>query len=356
MRLLHLLAALAACNAPDAPGPDDATARRRAPIEPGITEAEYCREYARAWCETFTPCCHEAGFEASADRCERAAQRDCDYKRTQRVAAGLAYQPASAQACLAGFAQITRDCRTRSVDDPERPVETIEACRQIWTGATPLGGACHASRECAAAGEPVECAFSGADGYTGVCRRVADGVAGLDERCGSPVDGSPTLTCSDGLWCALTTGFEGRCAAPGGPQARCTPGDHASCRDGLDCDPSSRRCLPLRPVGAACGSDQPACASDTYCDGARCEPLRREGEACSDRRGERCATALTCRDEHCMPRLDDGRACETATDCASGACTNGRCGGFEVSVATPGTCSIANGVAHVPHNFLEGHY
>lgn len=294
-----------------------------------LPPADYCERYAHEWCATFTPCCQHAGFEGKPDRCERAVMADCADATRRNLAQGLAFQQDRAQVCLDGFSRITRDCRTLSPDDPDRPVETIAACAQLWTGTVQPGGSCRSTKQCASAGEPVECAFSGTNGYEGVCRRVSAGIASIGDTCGSFADGSPDLGCADGSWCSLEVGFEGRCQVSGDLQARCAPGDHDSCRSGLACDPASQRCAAVRGLGEACGSTRPDCAAGTECNGdtQTCAPLRQLDEPCSNRRGERCATELACRDDRCVER-DDG---DEGT-----------------AITSPGICSITNGTTYVP--------
>jgi hypothetical protein len=138
------------------------------------------------------------------------------------------------------------------------------------------------------------------------------------EGCASDYECAPDAFCDEGS-CALAR--EGtRCWASG------------SCSDGSVCDDSARLCRPRAGHGQDCQSSTQCPQGDDCVEGA-CRVVLGLGAACdsSPAAVNQCAKGATCVDGVCSAaRLGD--AC--TTDCASGACEDGRC----VSLASGAAC------------------
>jgi hypothetical protein len=106
---------------------------------------------------------------------------------------------------------------------------------------------------------------------------------------------------------------------------------------GLYCDPSSRRCAPAKPRGAACESDF-ECGDDGRCDDDKqiCVQAEPQGADCHTRH---CGRGLYCTSgERCAQRLPIGATCVLADECASLACDHGHC----VAAQPPFACSVVH--------------
>lgn len=247
------------------------------------------------------------------------------------------------------------------------------ACRAVFEGDVPVGGACERSQECAgdarcvvdvscpgrcapraAPGEPcdgtpdcdesagyVECRF--ADGAAqSTCALVSIAPPAAEGKpCRAPfADAQTVAVCAEGLWCDIpatdSTGM-GTCRAPLAAGAACDDIDDL-CVDGYTCfDRTS--CKPSM-IGSKAGD---VCDAEA---GPFCDPFARlscvsgkcavsgdgkVGSACSTSDIHElldCDPGLRCAGNGagtCAPLLKVDEACENNSDCASGSCASGKC-------------------------------
>jgi hypothetical protein len=302
-----------------------------------------------------------------------ASSRSMRDLRSELAAGNVRYVPEQAPACLA---ELSACNGLTSLGDG--------SCREVFEGTTKTGEACHRSEDCAgdaycalevggacpgtcAPRKPEgasceydnECAFTTgivfcehANGATGICRTLEKSKpAGKGEPCTRNLKGATSLIlCQDGLWCAALSGGNpnadvlGECASPIPLGMPCVDDDDA-CATGI-CDTASQLCRSVtirKEAGQACDEE-----AFTYCgplQGLRCgldgtchgSGDGREGSACFSSDLQRgCDAGLYCAKAagttsvdpgQCQPLLPDGAACDNASNCLSGNCENGVCGG-----------------------------
>lgn len=267
--------------------------------------------------------------------------------------------PEQEEACLAEAA----DCMWKGY------FSNGPACRAVFEGTVPVGGACRRWEECAGAaycdhtaGCPGRCALLGepgapcggndqcnpGDGYAvcdyeanDTCRRLSIRPrAALNEPCtASPHEATELVVCQGGLWCDPGDGSSpnGICRPPVAEGEACDAADdlcagNATCFDEMRCEPV----VIVQNAGGACDS-----ATGVYCNALRgltcveglCERFGdgTVGSACQDsdfyqrvtcNHGLYCApTAPYYPEGTCQPLLDADAPCETNDECASGTCT-----------------------------------
>jgi hypothetical protein len=282
----------------------------------------------------------------------------------QIEAGTVRFVPEAADACIAEAS----DCKWGGYF-PNGP-----ACRAVFEGTVPVGGACNRWEECAGAaycdhtdGCPGRCALLGepgepcnsrwdcnpGDGYAvcdwdanDTCARLPIGPrAELNEPCTvDPLLVTEFVVCENGLFCDAGDGTSptGVCRMP--------IGDGEACDSSNDVCDGNRRCVDqtscetiviARSVGDACDS-----TANVYCDvysgltcvAGRCE-LFGDGTVGSDCRDSDIYQRVTCNDGlycardpldpymadgTCQTLLDTDAPCEAADECASGAC-DGTC-------------------------------
>ncbi|WP_437552047.1 hypothetical protein WME97_11995 [Sorangium sp. So ce367] len=235
-------------------------------------------------------------------------------------------------------------------------------CKDVFEGDVAIGGACRQDVECAGSavcggagsacggtcqehGSPgaacdsrQDCSAAGADGagcVDGSCisLSVSETSAGADEPCGLVVndDGTGELTtCAAGLWCkASGSGAgEGTCVRPTAAGAECFD-VHEVCEDGAVCldAAAGMSCTRLnrRMPGESCGGVEFCDPRAAYCSEGECVALGdgSEGSTCltfSCKEGLRCDIPEGQSSGLCAALLDDGEACQSGRDCASGQC------------------------------------
>ncbi|MBL8955649.1 MAG: hypothetical protein JNK82_33045 [Myxococcaceae bacterium] len=137
---------------------------------------------------------------------------------------------------------------------------------------------------------------------------VAQTAPARSEAQGAPECASPGSACGEGGCCAGLYCLSFTYAPP-----TCQPqlADGASCLDASQCVSGActlGRCgtATCQPVGGACGAEADCCAGSFCFDFTYAPP--------------------TCRRQHI-----DGSACDMASECLAGVCTNGRCGALACS-------------------------
>ncbi len=252
------------------------------------------------------------------------------------VTAGKAtYDAANGAACIAAAQAL--GCWLDALPPPP-------ACAQVFTGASPVGGACVVSEECVP-GAHCTANASPASGCTaGVC--VAYALAG--QGCAG-AECAPGTTCGSGSVCVARTEVAagGACGATGtycaqgtycGPASTCvapTPrggacGSGIACAFGLGCAPDGT-CQPYVAAGGACGG-----ASQGPCGAPFLSAMSCASGVCTTSYaapGAACSATLPCLEEYtcdatsstCVARLAGGAACAADAQCQSSLCTGGLC-------------------------------
>lgn len=315
-----------------------------------IAESQLCSRQADVYCSVAGPCCQAAGTPVDAALCRQLVIAECEDKRTSAHAAGRVYDARAAGTCLGGLPGTIRNCQP--LDDDAAEV-IFDACDAIWVGATPLGGACSTSRDCApsADGAQVTCGFSSTpgDAMVGACALVR--VAKLGEPCGAlPDAGVSYVPCASGLVCDRPTsgdaGSEERCLTRGSVGAPCQSSGH--CVSGLTCPSATHVCSAPAADGASCEPyESYACGEQSWCDTTtkRCAPLPGAGTACATGHYPSCAEGTYCDDaDRCVAAKAAGQPCGGDDECATGYCGAASVGGAETcradpGIATPSTCS-----------------
>jgi hypothetical protein len=256
----------------------------------------------------------------------------------------------------------TRDCGW-----PGR-IGTGPACRSVFEGEVPVGGACERWEDCAGNaycnhtdGCPGRCVTLGAPGATceedqecdsgsgfafcdrsgtePVCKRLAFGTVALEnEDCTvSLASATELVPCETGFWCDPGDGSlpTGTCRLPIPDGQPCDSGDDV-CVDGDVCldDTSCERPQIVRDAGSPCDE-----AASIYCDpfagldctatGCQAPGDGTRGSACisSDILAQvNCDPGLYCAstnvpDGTCEPLIEANGDCMSDSQCASGTCT-----------------------------------
>jgi hypothetical protein len=246
----------------------------------------------------------------------------CKERRRLRCSTRLAARdsndtPARITACAAAISKFTCDDYGRQEAWPETcgtPAGDLADGAGCAIGAQCKGGACFPA-EGTACGACSVLPPLGAACPNGVCSEFLECLSGicvsylkLNDTCrvGGPL-------CGYGLACigAGTTG-QGKCLQHLGIGATCDP-SFIECNDtiGLSCDPTTSKCRidPGWPApGELCLGGQ-FCRADAWCSVLkRCEPKRREGEACGNSVGApACLQPATCVSNVCT--LPNPTAC-----------------------------------------------
>jgi hypothetical protein len=247
------------------------------------------------------------------------------------------------------------------------------ACRAVFEGSVPLGGACTRYEECAgdarclfdqtcpgqcaarvAPGQPcedisdcdasggyVECRFEDASG-TSKCMAVTIATPAREgEPCSAETfDVQTVVPCADGLWCdgdATSSAGAGTCRTRIAAGAACESNDDL-CVEGHAC--FGQTC---KPVTSAREGDPCDIAAGIYCDPfARLSCVSGKCQTPGDGAiGSACSSAdihelLDCRpglfcavsDSNtgtCAPLLKADAPCQASSDCESATCANGVC-------------------------------
>jgi hypothetical protein len=179
-----------------------------------------------------------------------------------------------------------------------------------------------------------------------------------EEACGPPQDAGTSageVACASNLWCdQVFLGKPGICRAAGGVGAPCndlgcSSGLHCAgyvplgagatlghcvgpssaggpCRSSSDCQGGSYcgdgTCGGGKPVGATCQGDTD-CLAGLTCHSATCAHAAYPGDPC-DGTNTVCVFSL-CRNGSCVDHVKVGQPCAVNADCATGACSNGKC-------------------------------
>ncbi len=262
--------------------------------------------FAMSYCNLIQPCCANAGLPADGAQCQAF---------TSAFIPSVHYDSAAGEACLAAI-QSSGDavCSTLGL--------TLSACAEVITpvyGATPPGGPCTQSSDCAAA--------PGAGGGA-LCYEqsmAVDGGVAQTQTCvqtlvGEPGQG-PCIGNENGLFTTtFSVGF-----ATSAPPSQAYLCDEAA---GVICG-SSQTCDAVSAVGGTCTTDA-NCVSSAYCafaaDGSTCVARLADGSSCATATTA-CQSTSYCdsTSETCKPLLADGAVCSIDTQCASSVCTNGAC-------------------------------
>lgn len=197
-----------------------------------------------------------------------------------------------------------------------RSANHIDACDKIFAGTIADGGTCAFDEECVSQSCNVpDCTMACC---TGTC---------VPER-PVPAIGQPcTFECVEGAYC----GSDSTCQATLPKGAACD--DQLACNEGLYCAGSSTTtagtCTELPTTGEACTT---ACAAiGDRCSAGTCKPVGLLGETCASDSDCSffyvCDDTMKCAEEPEDPRMPNGSACTSSTDCQSRYCGNdGLCG------------------------------
>jgi hypothetical protein len=292
-----------------------------------------------------------ACFSTNPAAAPREVFLSCEMLATEVASSRLAFDGASAQACVEAMAAMSCAEFEPGIFPP--------SCRAALTGTVTNGGACASNLECAngfCASETFTCpgtctAFVGAGGDCSGGRLCAAGLAcaGADQgpfTCVTPAGLNQPCSgaggCQPGLYCQA--GF-GTCA-----QQKFSGGDCAdpdACALGFACQTvtvgqtTTSTCVPVVGQNASCGIGLAVCGGAWNCIGDRCTAPPSAGAACDP--ALTCVVEATawgclpcadglCPSGTCVPFRPNGAACTFSEECYYGACTG--------TLDTPGVCVV----------------
>jgi hypothetical protein len=268
-------------------------------VSDAVDLVSLCETAVAETCGTLSACCHSgAGFDTF--ECRRTQLSSCfAFLGLEQTGEGAAvYDREAARGCIRPLTACPEDYGSSGYypyswtfitpTDPEQ----VEACNRVQSGYRPLGSACYRSTECAAVqGDGyAECFYGPYSYYWGY---YGDGVC------------AHSRLSSDG-----SCGFD-----PGTLEHKvCPPGRFCETVSGSGTTPDPYYPYPPYPYPPY----EPPQGSATFAYEGRCQPLRGEGEPCSDPyTGARfdCAEGLFCNydyrtgQERCVRPLREGESC-----------------------------------------------
>lgn len=259
-------------------GDDDAEKAKEAEAS---AEASFITDY----CTIITDCCGRVFSSPKNDPTCKDRIKELDPKMVADAKAR--------EACLAQLRAAAKkdDFCTEfgNIDQPACP----DLRRKEIAGAKKQGDACTKAAECAPS-------FEGVVTCNAVCQLTKRGKEG-DGPCVASWDGR----------------VETRLEDASGPDAFV-----CYSRDGLVCDPGSKKCVKPIALGAAC-TDSGGCDASAYCDpdAKTCKTRKGEGSSC---KADECQGP--CVDGFCAERSKEGGDCKSNVMCAADlACNGGKC-------------------------------
>jgi hypothetical protein len=231
----------------------------------------------------------------------------------------------------------------------------VAACRAVFHGSSPLGGACSRSEDCADDGR---CVIGAA--CPGVCTaRVAlGGECASDSDCD---DHTGPVTCAEsGTSSSAPSTCQPLTLHLGTLNEACDFAANA-CAQGLYChyvDGGSSTCMAPVPANSACDSDNDACADGQACRNGLCQPVTLEthvGDDCDTDYIKVCdfVARLYCVNQKCELLGDgaEGAACHPIDYSAFGDCNAGLvCLDPDPSSNVPSPDGIPRGVCGKPRS------
>ena len=254
----------------------------------GVPLDEYVDRYLDAYCQNQFAC----GVYDRVESC--MAPLVGRHQLEQSVAAGrTSYDAATALACLEARLVLTCDVTDKAW------LRGPPACRDVFAGTVPDGGACFVSSECVSD----ECTAPGCGMAccAGTCAPTV-AVGDIGQACGNGrcVDAA---YCNGGT-CTAFVAAGGMCSAP------------FYCASGLDCVAGTCQDLPDRgqscPMGLCAGAGD-HCDVDTR----TCVPLASLGRPCATSAG--CQQPLRCGSGTCREPAALGQVCSAVIECVPGA-------------------------------------
>ena len=177
------------------------------------------------------------------------------------------------------------------------------ACDLVFHGNTPPDGACLEEFECGALGS--NCNNQNCDGTAQCCAGSCQPPVDVGQLCNSD-------PCKPGDHCVRST-------SGGQNNFVCQSGNNGSpceqsfeCDDQLFCEPSLGSCVPTRPSGANCAS-QDECSGDDDCVVGTCQSIDTAGDACNGF----CLGSLSCQNGTCVALPGQGENCTAFGQCNS---------------------------------------
>ncbi|MCC7538427.1 MAG: hypothetical protein IT379_19540 [Deltaproteobacteria bacterium] len=241
-----------------------------------------------------------AGTQAQCARLLRSGFENELDETLRRIAAGrVRYDGVRARACVA---QVATRCGG---------FESEGACRGVFDGTVPLGGACESSEECAG---DTYCEHEGTSDGCGVCAaRAAIGASCASASCTNEVESDCSFESAEPT--CVEVRYEGP-VGEGSPCGTFTTGADRTvihCATGHGCAESPSgggTCVALPEADGPCGEDGQLCQDDQLCVAGTCRAItvqRTEGAACDREALAVCdpALRLSCEDGVCV-RVGDG--------------------------------------------------
>ena len=291
--------------------------------------ADYTTEYSSAVCDTVAPCCQASQYGWDRSGCLSSVSALYSGYEAVLSVGGVRWDAEAAGTCIAYVRRNYAGC------NPPPDLDMDRVCANVFGGSKQPGTPCTSQYQCAAP----------ATGEARCVRVVSDAGASLvcvvrpsnydRGKLGDPCHQSCNYT-PIGISCTGSTWND-----PSDPSAATDLPTTCYKNDGLQCDPSTSKCVPLAQSGQAC-SGSADCTSALYCKASRCAPREALGAACT-RTSAGCVAGAYCEPQSltCVPALPDGDACSDSGVCLSGSCQSGSyvCGQGRLGFASAMQCT-----------------
>jgi hypothetical protein len=319
---------LAACSSSSS-GNGGGTTGQTTPVQ----QTEFPAQFVSAICDNIATCCQTAGFAYDPTGCRATQMKSVADLTKAGSLDGVTWDANAAGQCIALTKQIASSCMATA--DLVKQYEA--ACSGVLVGSKPVGAACTDSAQCAApAGGKAYCpntdvgvgGVPSTGGGTGAppqatCQ-VETTTTTVHAKQGDPCNSTCTDSPDGNGSCAGQATSGGTGGGSSGPPATGT----CYTNDGLTCDFTAMKCVPLAPVGQPCVSGD-GCTADAFCSSGTCTAKPKAGEPCSLTSFGTCADGLYCdvMAMKCAPQLPAGSACSNvgSNACANGHCSGGKC-------------------------------
>jgi len=235
---------------------------------PPVTLDTVCSKLADGVCgKAANTCCSKSGLGYDDPTCHKNVMASCGESVAAAKAGTKKFDPSALGACIEAWNKLETACNVNLIEF----VRTYPACQQLFGGKTPIGGACKADADCAAApGTFADCPDPTFPSGATTCRNYM--VVGKDAPC--TTSGDVQALCDLGLYCALGgTSGKGTCKTAKKPGDSCDPSAWWECGYGYVCQGGSpfggaNKCTEGKPAGAFCTRES-ECASWS-CTGGKC--------------------------------------------------------------------------------------
>jgi len=211
----------------------------------GYTLDNVCDQVAPQICGLRQPCCTAAGIGFDETTCEANFKAQCALDVAASKSGDETFDPSGIDACLAALPPIFAKCTLTLPDILTVPI-TLRACN-VFIGKKGEGAACDRNSECAQSADPNT--YVSCSDQTKTCKKLT--IAKQGDGC-DPANGTP---CDVGLYCdapALMTAGTCKTATPAGQACQRPALTNPECGLGSYCDQTTATCTSGKTAGESC--------------------------------------------------------------------------------------------------------